>query len=49
MIEKEGHDASLDLSNVQGDPSGWFKPPDDIKTNVAFQYMFLILKTQLLF
>ena len=29
---------------VQGDTSHWFKPPIDIKTKVAFQYMGLILK-----
>ena len=35
--------------NIQDDPSGWSKPPVDIKTNVAFQYMLLKLKRNFCF
>ena len=38
------------LSNiVQGDPSGWSQPPVDMETNVAFQYMLLVLKRNFCF
>ena len=36
-------------TDVQGEPSGSSEPLVDIKTKVAFQYMLLNFKTQLLF
>ena len=33
-----------DEAKLQGDHSGCVRPPVDIKTNVAFQYMLIILK-----
>ena len=36
-------ESSTGREEIQGDPSGSSKPPVDIKMNVAFQYMLLIV------